>query len=260
MKFFLLVLLGYIFINIFFGLIYTLIGIEEITTLSGNRFKDFLNGFFFSAQTITTVGYGGVSPHGFSANIVSAFEALIGLLSFSFITGLLYGRFSKPKAAIKFSSHIIHRDFNGRKALMFRLMNKRTSIMIEPEITVTLVVTNKGENTDVKRTFYELKLEKNKIRYLPTTWTIVHEIDEESPLVGLSEAALKNMELDWYILMQYHEESFAQKVYQIHSYNTQDLTFNVQFSKATSFSKDGFTVLNHHQLDALIPLEKKLMK
>lgn len=255
-KFFMLVLLGYIFINVIFGIIYTLIGIEEITTLSGNRFKDFLNGFFFSAQTITTVGYGGISPHGLSANLVSAFEALIGLLSFSFITGLLYGRFSKPKAAIKFSKHIIHRDFNSGKSLMFRLMNNRPTIMIEPEISVTLIISEKDENAVVKRAFYDLNLEKDKIMYLPTTWTIVHEIDKDSPLFNLSESEIKSLELEWYILMQYHEESFSQKVYQIHSYTSADLKFNVQFSKSTSFNNEGFTVLDHTELGTLIPLEK----
>lgn len=256
LKFFLLVLLGYIFINIAFGIIYTLIGIEEITTLSGNLFKDFLNGFFFSAQTITTVGYGGISPHGLSANLVSAFEALIGLLSFSFITGLLYGRFSKPKAAIKFSEHIIHRDFKTGKALMFRLMNNRPTIMIEPEISVTLIITKKNKNAAIKRVFYELNLEKDKIMYLPTTWTIVHEIDENSPLFNLSESKIKSLDLEWYILMQYHEESFAQKVYQIHSYTSADLKFQVQFSQSTTFNEEGFTVLDHSELGELIPLEK----
>jgi len=254
-KFFILVLFCYIFLNIVFGIIYTIIGIEEITTLTGNGFKDFLNGFFFSAQTITTVGYGGISPHGFWANSVSAFEALIGLLSFSFITGLLYGRFSKPKASIKFSDNIIHRAFNDGHALMFRLMNNRTSIMIEPEISVTMAITNYSENIPAKREFYQLKLELDKIKYLPTTWTLVHEIDSESPLFNLNEKEIKELEMELYILMQYHEDSFAQKVFQIHSYTTSDLKFNVKFTPSTFFNEEGFTVLNHKELSALSPIK-----
>ena len=97
-QFFVLIIIGYSFLNIFFGLIYVFVGIEQITPSKGNFISDFLNGFFFSAQTLTTVGYGGIAPKGMLANFIAAFEAMIGLLSFSFITGLLYGRFSKPKA------------------------------------------------------------------------------------------------------------------------------------------------------------------
>jgi len=241
--------------NVFFGFIYTIIGIEEITTLTGNWFKDFLNGFFFSAQTVTTVGYGGISPHGLWANVISSLEALIGLLSFSFITGLLYGRFSKPKASIKFSENIIYRDFKEGKALMFRLMNNRTNIMIEPEISVMLSKTKKDEKENEKREFYQLKLEYNHVKYLPTTWTVVHEIKEDSPLFNLSTEEIKNLSLEWYILMQYHDDSFSQKVYQIHFYTTEDLKYNMKFAPSTSFNEGGFTVLNHSGLSSLIPFE-----
>ena len=253
-KFLSYIFFSYIILNVFFGIIFLLIGIDEITETTGNLFKDFLNGFFFSAQTITTVGYGGISPHGLLANIISAFEALIGLLGFSFITGLLYGRFSKPKSSILFSENIILREFKEGKALMFRLMNNRTSIMIEPEISVTLSITTKSENMDFKREFFQLNLEYDKIKYLPTTWTIVHEIDKESPLFNLSEEEIKKLDAEWYILMQYHEDSFGQKVYQIHSYKTKDLKVNVKFIPSTSFNEEGYTVLNHEALSELEPM------
>lgn len=84
-------------------MLYVAIGIEQITKIKGTFFEDFLNGFFFSAQTLTTVGYGGIVPKGIAANFIAAFEAMLGLLFFSFITGMLYGRFSKPKTYIAFS-------------------------------------------------------------------------------------------------------------------------------------------------------------
>jgi len=254
-KFFGLVLIGYVIINAIFGTVYTLIGIEEITTLTGNKFKDFLNGFFFSAQTITTVGYGGISPHGLWANVVSTFEALVGLLSFSFITGLLYGRFSKPKASVRFSENIIHRNFKDGKALMFRLMNNRTSLMIDLEVSVTLSIAEPSENGELKKKFYQIELELDKIKYLPTTWTIVHEITSESPLFGLSENEIKSLQMEWYILMNYHEDSFSQKVFQIHSYTTTDLKFDVKFEPSTSFNDSGFTLLDHDKLSDLTALK-----
>ena len=139
-KFFLWVLLGYLIINSFFAIIYTFFGIAEIAEPSGNVFKDFLNAFFFSAQTITTVGYGAMSPKGMLFGVISSLEALVGLLSFSFVTGLLYGRFSKPQANIKFSNNLILRNHNGKDSIMFRLMSKNGKVMIKPRIEATLVL------------------------------------------------------------------------------------------------------------------------
>ena len=244
-KFFFLILLVYTLINVLFGLIYTLIGIEEITKSTGHFFTDFLNGFFFSAQTLTTVGYGGIAPHGITSNIIAAFEAMIGLLSFSFITGLLYGRFSKPRAAIKFSDKLILRAFKGKRAIMFRLMNSRKTVMIEPKISVTLSITDKETK---EKKFYKLKLERDSIMYLPTVWTIVHEIDEESPLYNFTNQQIEELNAELYLLLQYHEESFAQNVYQIYSYHFSDITTDVKFTTSYRFDEDGYTILDHDKL------------
>lgn len=249
-KFFLLIVFVYTFINILFGLLYTLIGIEEITKTTGSFFSDFLNGFFFSAQTLTTVGYGGIAPHGVTSNSIAAFEAMIGLLSFSFITGLLYGRFSKPKATIRFSENIILREFKGKRAIMFRLMNSRKTIMIEPTIKVTLSITD--EETEEKK-FYNLSLERDSIMYLPTVWTIVHEIDEKSPLYELSNEKISKLNAELFLLLEYHEESFAQNVYQIYSYDFTEMEVDVKYKSSYNFDKNGFTILDH---DTLSEVEK----
>lgn len=247
-QFFLLVVAGYVLLNIIFGLIYTFIGIEQITPSKGNFFDDFLNGFFFSAQTLTTVGYGGIAPQGTTANIIAAFEAMIGLLGFSFITGLLYGRFSKANASIHFSENLILRDFKENTALMFRLMNSRKTVMIEPEATVTLSILEEDENGKSKRQFYRLSLERNKIMYLPTIWTIVHEIDDDSPLRKYSKEEIAKLDAELYVLVQYHEESFGQKVYQITSYDFVDLALDVKYVPSSTFNDEGFTVLDHSKL------------
>ncbi|CAM1346208.1 ion channel [Tenacibaculum crassostreae] len=248
-QFFLFVLLGYTLLNVVFGFVYMAIGIEEITPSKGNFLDDFLNGFFFSAQTLTTVGYGGIAPQGITANMIAAFEAMIGLLSFSFITGLLYGRFSKAKAAIHFSDNLILRDFKEHRAIMFRLMNSRKTVMIEPEITVTLSVNEKNKDGEYKREFYRLKLERDKIMYLPTVWTIVHEIDKESPLFKYTNTEIEKLEAELYVLIQYHEESFGQKVYQITSYNFSQLKTEVKYKSSFSFDEEGYMILDHDKLN-----------
>lgn len=248
-QFFFLIILSYTIVNILFGFIYVGIGIEQITKSKGNFIEDLLNGFFFSAQTLTTVGYGGIAPKGMLANFIAAFEAMIGLLSFSFITGLLYGRFSKPKANLKFSENLILRDFKNGRAIMFRLMNSRKTVMIEPEIKVTLSITEKDEKGDFKRNFFTLNLERNKVMYLPTIWTVVHEIDEKSPLFNYTNKEIENLDAFLYILINYHEESFAQKVYQIYSYDFTKLKTGVKYVSSASFDEEGYTVLDHEKLN-----------
>ena len=244
-----IVVLGFVLINTGFALIYLWIGIEELTASTGNMWHDFLNAFFFSAQTVTTVGYGAISPSGIAAGIVSSIEALLGLMSFSFITGLLYGRFSKPKASIRFSKTIVLREFEKERALMFRLTNKRTSIMIEPEIKVTLTITEVDKKGDFKRSFYQLSLEREKITYLTTMWTIVHKISKESPLFKYTDQELKKLNAKIYILFQYHEDSFSQKLYQMHSYDFEDLKINEKFISSVQFSEEGQILLDHELLD-----------
>lgn len=254
LHFFGLVILMYTLLNIVFAFVYVAIGIEQITPSTNNVGLDLLNGFFFSAQTLTTVGYGGIAPQGILANLIAAFEAMIGLLSFSFITGLLYGRFSKPRAAIKFSKHFIIRDFNGGKALMFRLMNNRKTVMIEPEIRVMLSITAPDETGTFKRSFFSLTLERDKIMYLPTIWTVVHKIDEESPLQNYVGTDLEQLDAELYVLLKYHEESFAQQVYKIHSYKFDSVQLDKQFVPSFEYDEEGFTVLDHEKLDKVVPM------
>jgi inward rectifier potassium channel len=248
-KFFLFVVTSYIAVNIFFGIIYTAIGIESITEPSGYLIKDFLNGFFFSAQTITTVGYGGIAPKGTAANFVSTFEALIGLMSFSFITGLLYGRFSRPTASVRFSKNLVFREFHGQKALMFRLMNNRTNMMIKPRVSVSLAITKGDPLGEFKREFYQLSLERNSIQALPTIWTVVHQIDEESPLFDYPDEALLNLNAELFILLEYYDDAYAQDVFKMHSYSFSQIIPNKKFVRSFVYNEEGYLELDHDSLD-----------
>ena len=127
-------------------------------------------------------------------------------------------------------------------------MNSRKTVMIEPEITVTLSITEKDKTGEFKRNFYTLELERNKIMYLPTVWTVVHEIDAKSPLYNYSNSEIEKLDAFLYILVNYHEESFAQKVYQIYSYDFNKLKLDVKYVPSSSFNEDGYTVLNHEKL------------
>ncbi len=248
-RFFLWVLLGYTLINTLFAIVYTFLGISDIVEPTGNVFKDFLNAFFFSAQTITTVGYGALAPKGFVFGIISSFEALIGLLCFSFVTGLLYGRFSKPRANIQFSNSIVIRKHNGVDSIMFRLMSRSANVMIRPKMEATLALSQEDKDKAYVNNFYNLKLERNTITYLPTTWTIVHSIDESSPLHGFSREQLANLNGEVLLLVSYYDESFSQEVHQVHSYVLKNMKQDQKFVPAFYYDDAGYTILDHDKLD-----------
>lgn len=247
--FFIWVIIGYIIVNLFFASIYTIIGVSYITEPSGILYKDFLKAFFFSAQTITTVGYGAMSPKGLLFGFISSFEALIGLLSFSFITGLLYGRFSRPRANIRFSNSVIIKKHNDVDCIMFRLMSRNANVLIKPKIEVTLTLSEKNEEGNYVNNFYQLKLERNSITYLPTTWTIVHPIDELSPFRKFDRNQLKALSGEILILVSYYDEYYAQEVHKAHSYVLQSLKQDHQFISAFNYDENGYTVLDHNSLD-----------
>lgn len=244
-QFFLFSFLSYVIANVVFAFIYLLIGIGEITTPSGVVLQDFLNAFFFSSQTFTTLGYGAMSPTGALSGIVSSIEAFIGLMFFAFTTGLLYGRFSKPRAAIRFSKHLVYTGYHDGKGLMFRIEGDRKSTMIKPKVTVTLRLSNKNKKGEYTNSFYNLKLVRNTINYLPTTWTIVHDIDNESPLFNISEQNLPKQHGELIVMVSYYDESFNQEVHQMYSYTLSDVKLNQKFVKAFYYNEKGQMVLDH---------------
>lgn len=138
-KFFLVVLLFYILVNLVFAFIYYFLGVEHLAgMLTNTELEKFGEAFFFSAQTFTTVGYGRISPTGFATSAIAAFQALIGLLSFAVATGLMYGRFSKPTAYLKFSKNAIVAPYKGITALMVRVAPFKNTTLTDAEARLTL--------------------------------------------------------------------------------------------------------------------------
>ncbi|MFD0962775.1 ion channel [Pseudofulvibacter geojedonensis] len=251
MRFIMLIFIWYGVLNLLFASMYYVIGVEHLTITKSTPYQDFLHAYFFSAQTLTTLGYGLISPQGNTTALVSSIEALIGLMGFALMTGLLYGRFSKPKAAIRFSDVLVLRPFKEKRAIMFRLMNKRVNVMIEPEITVTLAVNDIDDKGNLARKFFKLSLERDKIMYLPTTWTVVHEIDEKSPLKDYTDEQILALNAELLILIEYYEDDFAQNVYQMHSYSFDDLKGNSKFVPAYYFEESGQAILDHSKLSEI---------
>jgi len=254
-KFFGIIILGFILINFIFGSIYYLLGTEHLAGMIGNSTVDkFWESFFFSSQTLTTVGYGRMSPVGFWSSAVAAMESAIGLLSFALSTSLLWGRFSRPTAKVFYSNNAIVAPYRGGRGLMFRAVNGGRSQIVELEVVVTMA---RNELTDGKeiRKFYRLKLELEKLNFLPTSWTLVHPIDEESPFFEHTKNDLDRDDTEVLIMLKAFDESYSQTVYSRMSYKFHQVIFGAKFLPMTGEDTDGVTLLDLDKLNAYETVE-----
>ncbi|MBI1289450.1 MAG: K+ channel, inward rectifier [Flavobacteriales bacterium] len=238
--FLLLILSGYFIVNLLFASIYMLVGVEHLTGIEANTPADaFLEAFFFSSQTITTLGYGRVAPIGTLANIIAASESMLGLLGFALATGLLYGRFSKPNDKIKYTQHAVVAPYQDINGFMFRVINPQSNQLLEVEVSMSLSV--KRPNSDL-RDFYPLELERSKVVFMPSMWTIVHPIDSNSPMYGMTEQHLLDAEGEFIITMKAYDESFSQTVYSRSSYLASEVRWGEKFAYLYRQEADGLSL------------------
>ncbi len=254
-RFFLLALIFYVVVNALFTVFYVIAGPEHlgIETDQG-ALHSVMNSFFFSAQTLTTVGFGRVNPQNFWTNVVATLEAGIGLMVFAVATGLLYGRFSRPVTNILFSENaIITKWGENQTAFQFRIANAFSTNMMEAEIKLMgswLEKVNGG--TEIRR-FYNLDLEYRKINFFPTVWTVNHIINEESPLFGKSFEELDKGDAEFLILFKAYDDTFAQTVNARYSYTHDELVYGVKYIHIISIDGTGRTTV---ELDRLNDFEK----
>lgn len=220
----------YVLMNAVFAVAYMLCGAGALAnSVAGNSETRFLQAFFFSVQTFSTIGYGNISPIGFAANMVVTIEALVGLLAVALATGLIFARFSRPTAKIIFSRQAVVAPFNDGRALMFRVSNARRNQIIELEATV-LLARFEIDNGRKLRRFYPLKLERSKVVFFPLAWTLVHQIDSESPLYELSHEDLIGADAEVLVLFKGIDEIFSQTVHARSSYKAEEIIWNAKFS------------------------------
>jgi len=252
-KFFVFLISGFLVANIFFACIYYLIGIEHLAGVIGeSAAARFAEAFFFSTQTLTTLGYGRISPTGVLTSFVASIESMLGLLSFALATGLLYGRFSHPDAKLLYTKSAIIAPYRGGHGLMFRTANGRRSQLIEVEANVTLA-RNEFVDGKVQRKFYRLALELPRINYLPLSWTIVHPISDSSPLHGKTNEEIQNADTELLVMLKAFDETYSQTVYSRTSYSTGEFIWGAKFISMMSTDSEGVTVLD---LDMLNEFER----
>lgn len=247
--FFLLVLLVYLILNLVFAGLYYFIGVEHLAGVDmATTHSQFWDSFFFSAQSLTTVGYGRIAPIGFAASFVAGIEALTGLMMFAIITGLLYGRFSRPNPRILFSKNALIAPYLDTNALMFRMVNEKSNQIINME--VSLVLSKVEERNGVKnRQYYGLTLERAKVNFFPTNWTIVHAITEDSPFYGETPESLAASDAEFMIATQGIDDTFADPVHKRHSYFHDELVWGAKFKPMLENDGEESYILDLSKID-----------
>jgi inward rectifier potassium channel len=250
--FLLIICLSYIAINIIFALAYWLGG----DCIANARTGSFLDLFFFSVQTLASIGYGAMYPKTLYSNIVVTIEAMIGLVGIAVMTGLAFARFSRPSARVIFSRVAVITPYNGLPTLMFRTANQRRNLILEAQMRVYLMrdeITTEGEFI---RRFHDLKLLRNQTPSFTLSWLALHPIDETSPLYGMSAESLIQTNTNIVISVSGIDEAVAQVVHARHQYTAHDILWNNRFVDIFHHTSDGHRYIDYKYFHDVEPLDQ----
>ncbi len=254
-SFFAIVIGTYLVLNAVFAFAYVLCGPGALQGKSVQ--SPFWDAFFFSVHTFATIGYGDVVPVGFPANLLVTAESVVGLLSFALATGLLFARFARPTAQIIYSRQAIIAPYRGITAFEFRVINARDNQIINLEARV--ILTRFEESGGLRqRRYYLLPLERQNVAFFPLAWTVVHPIDQSSPLYGWNRQTLLQSHAEFLILLTGVDETFAQSVHSRSSYSAEEVVWGARFA---SLFQDGEAVptLDMTKFHQVEPVEEGAM-
>jgi len=255
-KFLLLVLLLYFTSNVVFGAVYASFGPNAIVDTSAEPMANlFVRCFFFSVQTFATIGYGTIHPNGVVPNLLVTIESYYSLLANALITGLVFARFARPTARIIFSNVAVIAPYRGIEGLMFRIVNGRSSQLIEVGIKVLFArFVNEGGRT--VRRFEFLELERDNVTFLPLALTVVHPITDKSPLKGLTQDDFTRTDAELLILITATDETFAQVVHTRSSYKPHEFRCGHKFVSIYNEVEDGEPIsIDVRKLSMIEPAE-----
>ena len=250
--FLMFVLVLYTSVNLLFAFIYYITGVEHLVGGEGaHTFVDkFAEAFFFSSQTLTTVGYGHIAPSGMMTNSIASIESLVGILIFAVMTGLIYGRFSRPRAYILFSPNVLIAPYKEGKAIMLRIATYKNNHLTDAEAQLTLAMHVK-EHGKIVTKFYPLQLEFAKVNSLALSWTIVHHINEESPLYHFTKEEIDESKIELIVNIKGFDDHFSNLVQQRTSYTYQQVIYGARFLPMFERAPGGnYTLLELNKINA----------
>ncbi len=250
-RFLLLITLFYLTVNTLFACLYLIAG-DGIANAEPGSFKDV---FFFSIQTLSTVGYGALYPKTLYAQIIMAFEVWTGLLSITILTGLMFVRFARPTARVLFSRVAVICPFDGIPTLMFRAANQRDNRILEAQVRVSFVhneVTREGHEL---RRFYDIHLLRSQTPIFGLSWLVMHPIDQNSPLFEATLESLRDEEAEIWVTLTGLDETFSQTIHTRYAYQVADILWNMRFVDIFSRASGGRFYIDNSRFHDVLPWE-----
>jgi inward rectifier potassium channel len=252
-RFFVFIWLSYVLTNSLFALAY-LAGGDCIANARPGSFKD---AFYFSVQTMATIGYGSMYPRTDYANTIVCIQALFGLWGVAMVTGLAFARFSRPTARVIFSRVAVVTPFNGVSTLMYRTANQRFNQILEAQQRVTLIRDEATSEGDYMRRFYDLQLIRSQSPIFALTWTVMHAIDENSPLYKLTAKDLVEQQVEIVVTLTGLDETVSQTIHARHSFVASEVLWDMRFVDIISRTPDGKRVIDYTRFHEVQPVESK---
>jgi len=230
----------FFFINLIFAGLY----LVDLQGLSNVRPGSFADAYFFSVQTFTTLGYGHVAPVSFYANAIVVIESFAGVLNIAVASGLVFARVSRPRARVLFSRPAVIASHDGLPTLMFRVANQRGNHIMEAEISVNLARQHVTREGTTMRHFEELHLVRRSTPLFALSWTVMHIVNENSPLHGANRESLIAQQAEIVVLLSGTDETYGAKIYARHSYIPHDIHWNRRFADILSQGPSGRRVID----------------
>lgn len=245
--------LAFLALNLAINLVFAALYLLQPGCIANARPGAFGDAFFFSMETLATVGYGVMAPATLYGHSVAAAEIISGIAFTAIMTGLTFVRFSRAKAKILYADKIVVARYNGRPTLMIRIANGRAGMLVEATAEVTALIGERSQEGQFFRRIYDMKLTRNRLQMFPLTWTLMHEIDQKSPLHGLGPERLAGMDLRVFVAVKARDYVLAADVYDARTYNAADIVFGMRYSDAVSLDEQGRTVADLGRLSLIEP-------
>jgi inward rectifier potassium channel len=242
-RFFALLLAAFLVVNTGYALLYASIG-DGIENARAGSLGD---AFFFSVQTLATIGYGKMAPRTLAANLVVSAEALMGMIGLAVTTGLVYARFARPTARVIFSDRAVIRTFQGVPSLLFRMGNARVNQIVEARLKVTLLADERTAEGETIRRVHDLRLLRSEQSMFALTWTVVHPIGEDSPLRGETPDSLRAKRAAIVVSLTGLDEGLAQTIHARGGYSADQIVWNARHADILSTRPDGTPVVDYRR-------------
>jgi inward rectifier potassium channel len=222
-------------------------------SIAGARPGSVSDAFFFSIETLATVGYGEMSPANFTGHLISAAEIVTGMAFTAIMTGLIFVRFSKPKAKIFYADKVVVTAHNGRPTLMVRIGNGRANMLTNAQMQLNALIRQTSEEGLSAYNVHELKLLRDKVPSFPLMLTLMHTIDEASPLYGYDTEALAAAAVRLFLSIEARDPALAAVVHDLRTYSFEDIVFGMRYVDAVSVDDHGRPLADMTKISQLEP-------